>query len=108
MKRFARLVTRHPVAVLLTTAALTLALLHGLVDLRSGRLRLEVDPSVHRLLPEGDDERRFYDRARELFGSDQFILLSVESPAGTVFESDFLARLQRLTDAIAGIEGVHR
>ena len=108
MKRFARLVTRHPVAVLLATALATLALLHGLVDLRSGALRLEVDPSVHRLLPEGDDERRFYDRARELFGSDQFVLLSIESDAGGVFTSDFLARLQRLTDAIAGIEGVHR
>ena len=95
MKRFARLVTGHPVAVLVATALATLVLLHGLVDLRSGTLRLDVDPSVHRLLPEDDDERRFYDRARELFGSDQFVLLSVESPSGDVFESDFLARLRR-------------
>jgi predicted RND superfamily exporter protein len=108
MKRFARLVTRHPVAVLLATALVTLVLLHGLVDLRSGRLRLEVDPSVHRLLPEGDEERRFYDHALELFGSDQFVLLSIESPSGDVFESGFLARLQRATEALGGIEGVYR
>lgn len=107
MKRFASLVTRHPVAILLATAALSVALLNGVVDLRSGTLRLEVDPSVHRLLPEGDDERRFYDRARELFGSDQFILLSVESPTGDVFASDFLTRLQRLGEALAEVEGVH-
>jgi predicted RND superfamily exporter protein len=108
MKRFARLVTRHPVAVLLATVLVTLAALHGLVDLGSGRLRLEVDPSVQRLLPEGDEERRFYDRARELFGSDQFLLLSVESPAGDVFTRDFLARLERLTETLGEIEGVHR
>src|SRR5262245_8070727 len=108
MKRFARFVTHHPLAVLLATLALTVALFHGLVDLRTGHLRLEVDPSVHRLLPEGDDERRFYDHARELFGSDQFVLLAVQSPSGDVFASDFLANLQRLTTELEEIEGFHR
>ncbi len=108
MKRFARLVTHHPIAVLLVTAALTVPLLNSLVDLRSGRLRLEVDPAVERLLPEGDEERRFYDHARELFGSDQFLLLSIESSAGDVFTSELLGRLQRLTTALESVEGVHR
>lgn len=108
MKRFARLVTRHPVAVLLAIAALTVPLLAGLVDLRTGQLRLEVDPAVERLLPEEDEERLFYDRTRDLFGSDQFLLLSLESETGDVFVSDFLARLQRLTNALESVEGVHR
>src|SRR5262245_53571028 len=108
MKRFARFVTHHPVAVLLGTLAFTVVMLNGLVDLRTGHARLEVDPSVHRLLPEGDDERRFYDHARELFGSDQFVLLAVQNPKGDVFASDFLAGLQRVTAELEEIEGVHR
>ena len=108
MNRFARFVTHHPVAILLATLLVTVALLNGLVDLRSGKLRLEVDPSVERLLPEDNEERRFYDRARKLFGSDQFLLLSLEARAGDVFGSDFLTRLSRLTAALAEIEGVHR
>lgn len=108
MKRLARFVTHHPLVVLLATLALTVLLFHGLVDLRTGQLRLEVDPSVHRLLPEGDEERRFYDHARELFGSDQFVLLAVQSRSGDVFASDFLTRLQRLTTALEEVEGVHR
>ena len=79
MKAFARFVTRHPVAVLVAVALGTLLALQGLVDLRTGRPRVEVDPAIDRLLPEGDDERRFYDRARELFGSDQFVLLVLET-----------------------------
>jgi predicted RND superfamily exporter protein len=108
MKLFARLVTRHPALVLGLVAAATVVLLHQLVNLRTGELRLQVDPAVERLLPEGDDERRFYDRARNLFGSDQFLLVSVESPSGEVFASAFLADVQRLTAALERVESVHR
>jgi predicted RND superfamily exporter protein len=108
MKRFASFVTQHPLAIVLATLALTVGFSQGIVDLRTGQLRLEVDPSVSRLLPEGDEERLFYDRARERFGSDQFLLVSVESDNGSVFTREFLARLARLTEALAEIEGVHR
>jgi uncharacterized protein len=108
MKRFARFVTWHPVLILVVVALASALMLDRLVDLRSGRLRLEVDPAVERLLPEGDDERLFYDHARELFGSDQFLLISLENEAGEVFSSDFLADVQRLTADLEHIDGVHR
>lgn len=106
MKRFARLLTRHPAAALALLAVVTLAALQGIVDLRSGRLRLEVDPAIDRLLPEGDDERRFYDRARQLFGSDQVLLLVLESD--DVFQPDVLESLQRITQRVEELPGVQR
>ena len=51
MKWFARLVTRHPVAIVLAVALASLVALHGLVDLRTGKPRIEVDPAIERLLP---------------------------------------------------------
>jgi predicted RND superfamily exporter protein len=108
VRRLTALVTWHPVAVICAVVLATAAFLHGIVDLRSGQLRLEVDPAVERLLPEGDEERRFYDRARELFGSDQFLLLSVEATEGDVFTHDFLAGLSRLGRAIEEVPGVNR
>lgn len=106
MKRFARLLTRHPAAVLVLLALVTLAALQGIVDLRSGRLRLEVDPAIDRLLPEGDDERRFYDRARRLFGNDQVLLLVLE--ADDVFRPEVLESLQRITRRVEELPGVQR
>src|SRR5512134_2845880 len=96
MGRFGRFVADHALLVLAAVALVTLAALAGILDPRSGRVRLEVDPSVERLLPEGDDERRFFDRARQLFGADEFVAVLLSSERD-VFEPDVLARVQALT-----------
>jgi len=105
MKRWGRLVVRRPGLVLALVAAVSLAALHGVVDLRTGALRLAVDPAIDRMLPEGDDERAFYDRARQLFGSDELLLVVL---VGDVFAPDALAAIQRLTAAVEAQPGVGR
>lgn len=59
MKHFSRFVTGHPIAVLVLVGLATLVALQGIVDLRTGQLRLAVDPGIDRLLPAGDEQRRF-------------------------------------------------
>jgi predicted RND superfamily exporter protein len=103
---FSRFVAGHPIVVLVLVALGTLLALQGIVDLRSGQLRLTVDPGIDRLLPSGDEQRRFYDRARELFGSDQTLLLVLE--AEDVFQPDALAAVQRITQRVERIPGVER
>ena len=106
MKRFSAFVTRHAALVLALVGLATLAALHGIVDLRTGHVRLEVDPGVDRLLPAGDDERTFYDRARELFGNDQTLLLVLETD--DVFQPRVLAEVQRITGRAEKIPGIER
>ena len=106
MKRFSRFVTGRPIAVLGLVLLATLVALQGIVDLRSGQLRLAVDPGVDRLLPGGDEQRRFYDRARELFGSDQALLLVLE--AEDVFRPETLAQVQRITHRLEQLPGIER
>ncbi len=98
MKWFARLVTGHPLVLLGLLLAITLAALQGIVDVRTGEFRLRIDPALDRLLPEGDDERRFYERARKIFGSDEFILLVFE--AEDIYQPAWLDRLQRVTSRL--------
>jgi predicted RND superfamily exporter protein len=105
MKRWGRLVAERPGLVLGLVAVLTLLALHGVVDLRSGALRLAVDPAIDSMLPEGDDERAFYDRARQLFGSDELLLVVL---VGDVFAPDALAAIQRLTAEVEAQPGVGR
>lgn len=106
MKRFARFVTERPGFVLALVVVLTAAALHGIVDLRHGTLRLEVDPAIERMLPEGDEERRFYDLAKQRFGSDQMLLLVLE--AADVFQADVLERVARITQRVELVPGVRR
>ena len=58
-------------------------------------MRLQIDSSIDSMLPEGDGDRAFYDRARLLFGSDETILVALI--ADDVFSSDNLERIERLT-----------
>ena len=106
MRRYARLVADHPLWIVAVLAVVTLLALHGIVDLRTGRLRIEVDPAIDRLLPEGDEERRFYDRARQIFGNDEFILLVLE--ADDVFRPEVLGDVQRITRRIEDLDEVYR
>lgn len=98
MKRLAAFIAGHPYRVLGALLLLTVAALHGIVDLRTGTPRIRVDPALDRLLPEHDEERQFYDRARQLFGEDEFVLLVVE--AEDVFTPGVLASLQRITERL--------
>ena len=107
MHRFGRFVADRAGLVLAIVAAITLVALHGIVDLRSGTPRLSVDPSIERLLPEGDEERAFFDRARQLFGADEFVVVLLEGPAD-LFTPASLERVQRLTRRLEAVDGVQR
>ena len=98
MQWFANFVTGRPLRLLLAIGLLTLVGLQGMVDLRSGEIKLTIDPALERLLPEGDAERLFYDRARRKFGSDEFILLVLEG--SEVFTTEMLSALQRVTERL--------
>ncbi|MCU0669826.1 MAG: MMPL family transporter, partial [Myxococcota bacterium] len=107
MKRFGRFVAGRAGFVLAVVAAITLFALHGIVDLRTGTPRLGVDPSIERLLPEGDEERAFFDRARQLFGADEFVVVLLEGPED-LFTPAGLERVQRMTRRLAAVDGVQR
>lgn len=107
MQRFGRFVAGRAGLVLAIVATITLAALHGIVDLRTGTPRLGVDPSIERLLPEGDEERAFFDRARQLFGADEFVVVLLEGPED-LFSPAGLARVQSLTSRLEAVDGVQR
>lgn len=107
MHRFGRFVAERAGLVLVLVAAITLVALDGIIDLRTGTPRLQVDPSLERLLPEGDAERAFFDRARQLFGADEFVVVLLEGKED-VFTPASLARVQHLTQRLEAVDGVQR
>jgi len=88
-------IPRRAVLVLLVLAVPTAASLAALFDPASGGLRLRVDASADRLLPEDAPERTFYDRTLRQFGSDKALVVVLGAP--DVFARSFLARLVELT-----------
>lgn len=103
MERFARLVTGRPLGVLAVVGLLVGLAIPQLVGLREPHLRLEIDPSLERLLPE-DEARRFYERIRLLFGSDEVVTVVLAGDA--VFTPQGLASVRRMTDRLEALVGV--
>ncbi|HME72274.1 MAG TPA: MMPL family transporter [Myxococcota bacterium] len=106
MDSLLQFVSRRARWVLLGIALLTAVALAGIVEIRTGSLRLPIDPSTDRLLPSTGDDRLFYDKVRRLFGSEEVLVVAFS--AEDIFTSDHLRRIQRLTDRIGRVTGVAR
>jgi predicted RND superfamily exporter protein len=105
MEAFANYITQRPMAILAVIAGLTLGAFLQIVDPQTMTLRLRVDPSIDRLLPEDDDERRYYEYVRRLFGSDETMMVAILNE--DVFRFDHLSLIDRLTTRIGAVPGVH-
>ncbi|RIK95887.1 MAG: hypothetical protein DCC71_22915 [Proteobacteria bacterium] len=81
------------------------AALAGLFDLRTGALRVTIDPAAVHLLPAEGAARDRYERARQLFGSEEPFVVALG--ADDVFQPDVLRRVAELTDAIERLPHIH-
>jgi predicted RND superfamily exporter protein len=105
MTRLLRALARRPWWVLGVALALTAATLPGVIDLQTGELRLEYDPSTNQLLPRDEAPNAFYRRARRIFGNDETVIVALR--ADDAFSPAALASLVRLSQRLAALPGVH-
>jgi predicted RND superfamily exporter protein len=94
----------HPLLALLAVTGLTLFTLQGLVDLRTGEVRLQMDPSTAGLLPPEGPERELFEHSRRLFGTDESVVVALG--ADDVFRPEVLDRVVHMTRRLAEIDGV--
>ncbi len=106
MSLWIRWLSRSPRIWLLAFLALTATAALQLWDFEARALRLRVETAVERIIPDHDEERRFFDAFRERFGSDETVLLVLL--ADDVLAPENLGRLRRLTERVSELEGVHR
>ncbi len=104
MTRIFRSIARHPWPWLLGLGLTTLLALLQLVDLRTGELRVRLDASTERMLPEEDAGKGYYDHIRTLFGSDETMVVALH--ADDLFTRPNLERVERMTRRIRQVPGV--
>jgi hydrophobe/amphiphile efflux-3 (HAE3) family protein len=91
--------------VLLALVGITAVALLQIADPETGEIRLEIDPSENRLLPEDDEGRKFYDYIRLAFGNDETMIVAVR--ADDLFTTEVLSTIRALTEKLGEVEGVH-
>lgn len=104
MEPIAGPLARYPRWALLLTGVLTLISVLLCVDPHTLSLRVKVDPSIERLLPPGDADREVFERARQIFGDADAILVAVR--LAPVFTVENLRLVQRIDQALKAMPGV--
>ena len=100
------LISRHAHPILLIVAAITVLAVLQLVDVTTGRIQIQIDPSTERLLAADDEANVFYQSTRRIFGNDETILLLLQ--AEDVFTTQNLDLISRLTQRLERLDGVIR
>jgi len=102
--KIAGLVSRHTGLTLSAILVLTTLALTAIIDPFTGQMRLDIDPSANRLFSENMAAKQFYDKTRQLFGSDETLIITVASD--DIFTPDNVNTIRRITDRISDIDTV--
>jgi predicted RND superfamily exporter protein len=105
IRQLAALVSGHPTLILVLTGLLTLVAAAGIVDPRSGGLRLSLDVSTAHLLPDEDGRGSFYQEVRRRFGNDDTMLVVLATE--DLFTTERLQGLLALQRRLESLPGVH-
>jgi predicted RND superfamily exporter protein len=106
IEKLSELVSRYTgltLALVLLLAALALT---AIVNPLTGQLRLNIDPSANRLLAENQSAKQFYDQTRQVFGSDETLIITLGS--SDIFTHETLAVIERMTSRIDEITAVRQ
>jgi predicted RND superfamily exporter protein len=99
MEAFARWLVRHPVAVVVASLVVTVAL-------GAHARHIRIESSLESVLPAHDPKIAYYEQVRRLFGSDDVGVVGVV--ADDVFAPATLEKIARVTKVLEQIEGVAR
>jgi predicted RND superfamily exporter protein len=103
--KISALVSRHTAFTLLLTLALSALSLTAIVDPLTGQMRLNIDPSANRLFSENQSAKQYYDKTRQMFGSDETLIITVASD--DVFTAGSIDTIKRITTRIEALPAVH-
>jgi predicted RND superfamily exporter protein len=103
--KISALVSRHTAFTLLLTLALSVLSLTAIVNPLTGQMRLNIDPSANRLFSENQSAKQYYDKTRQMFGSDETLIITIASD--DVFTADSMDTINRITTRIEVLPAVH-
>ncbi len=106
IEKLSELVSRHTGLTLALTLLLSALALTAIIDPQSGQLRLDIDPSANRLLDETNAAKQFYDKTRQVFGSDETLIITLGSP--DIFTHGTLDTIARISSRIGAINAVRQ
>jgi len=106
IEKLSGLVSRHTGLTLTLTLVFAALALGAIINPLTGQLRLNIDPSANRLLDETSPAKQFYDQTRQVFGSDETLIITLGGR--DIFTAETLDTIGRITRRISEITAVYQ
>ncbi len=106
MNRLADAIVDHARWVIAASLGLLVLSLYVLIDVETGKLRLQIDPSSEVLFPLGGEARESFDLSRRMLGGDDPLVIVVDFD--DVFAAESLQTVAELTEALEQLDGIDR
>ncbi len=104
---FLNTVIRHPYQVIILILLITGVSLSLIVDLKTGKPLVELDPSVDSLLPTQDPDREYFEHVKTIFESGGTVLIALKDDKD-IFTTDNLEKISTITEELEGLDMVNR
>ena len=95
-------IVKNAYLIIFLTAIIALASLFLIVDIRTGKPLVELDPSVDSILPANSPDRQYFDQVKKVFDSGGTVIVALKDDSD-IFSTDNLEINDRVT--ITGIVG---
>lgn len=106
MQRIFAFLSSYSWSILVAAIVITAIAIPQIVNLQTGKLRIEIDPSIDRLLSQSDEDVQYYHKIRRIFGSDENYIISVR--ADNLFVPDVFEQIRSITSRVEALPEVRR
>lgn len=104
MQKFITWIATHAKTVLVLSLLLSVLAVLALIDPVAHSLRLQIDPSIERLLPAANADRARYDQVRSSFGDGDAVIVAVQ--IDDLYSLAGMQRVQQLHERYGKLPGV--
>ncbi len=107
IRHYSSAVTRHAAAVIAFNILILLASLYFVIDVRTGRPTVKLDPSVDSILPADSPDRQYFDHIKTIFDGGNSIIVALKDTTD-IFTPGNLVDIKSLTEEIEKLDKVNR
>ncbi|HSC76586.1 MAG TPA: efflux RND transporter permease subunit [Pseudomonadales bacterium] len=104
---FCSAVVKHAWLIIVATAILTIASLFLIVDVRTGKPLVSLDPSVDSILPTVSEDRQYFEHVKQIFDSGGTVIVALNDEKD-IFTPDNLEKIKLISKEIEGLDKVNR
>jgi predicted RND superfamily exporter protein len=100
-------VVRNAYPIIFATAIVALVSLFLIVDVRTGKPLVELDPSVDSILPVNSPDRQYFDQVKKVFDSGGTVIVALKDE-NDIFTTANLEKIKAISEEIEGLDKVNR